>query len=208
VAAGVGALKGGSGADSDANSDSELPAGQDVVDVLSTDHREFLALIAQIRAATDPQARRELADILITGLVRHSVAEEMFVYPAMKEHLPDGEAAVEHDTEEHKDIERTLKELEGVDATDPQFMALIEHLSTVLDDHVHDEEDEQFPQLRASIPPEKLAELAGKVHMAKKLAPTRPHPNAPNAAPFHKLVGPGVGLVDRLRDKLTGRATG
>ena len=24
---------------------------------------------------------------------------------------------------------------------------------------------------------------------------------------FHKLVGPGVGLVDRLRDKLTGRAT-
>ena len=25
--------------------------------------------------------------------------------------------------------------------------------------------------------------------------------------PFHNLVGPGVGLVDRLRDKLTGRAS-
>jgi hypothetical protein len=24
---------------------------------------------------------------------------------------------------------------------------------------------------------------------------------------FYKLVGPGVGLVDRLRDKLTGRST-
>ena len=42
---------------------------------------------------------------------------------------------------------------------------------------------------------------------AKKLAPTRPHPGAPNSALFHKLVGPGVGLVDRLRDHITGRAT-
>jgi hypothetical protein len=50
--------------------------------------------------------------------------------------------------------------------------------------------------------------MAGKVETAKKLAPTRPHPSAPNAELFHKLVGPGVGLVDRLRDKLTGRATG
>ena len=37
------------------------------------------------------------------------------------------------------------------------------------------------------------------------IAPTRPHPAASNAELFHKLVGPGVGLVDRVRDKLTGR---
>ena len=50
--------------------------------------------------------------------------------------------------------------------------------------------------------------LAAKVETAKKLAPTRPHPSAPNNPVFHKLVGPGVGLVDRVRDKLTGRSTG
>jgi hypothetical protein len=76
----------------------------------------------------------------------------------------------------------------------------------VLDDHIDDEEKEQFPKLRAHIPAEKLVELKGKVETAKKLAPTRPHPSAPNAELFHKLVGPGVGLVDRLRDKLTGRS--
>ena len=42
---------------------------------------------------------------------------------------------------------------------------------------------------------------------AKKLAPTRPHPGAPNAKLFHQVVGPGVGFVDRLRDKLSGRTT-
>jgi hypothetical protein len=49
--------------------------------------------------------------------------------------------------------------------------------------------------------------MAAKVETAKKIAPTRPHPLAPNNQVFHKLVGPGVGLVDRLRDKLTGRST-
>jgi hypothetical protein len=57
------------------------------------------------------------------------------------------------------------------------------------------------------VPREELVDLAGKVETAKKLAPTRPHPGAPNSKLFHKLVGPGVGMVDRLRDKLTGRAT-
>ena len=43
------------------------------------------------------------------------------------------------------------------------------------------------------------------VEAAKKAAPTRPHPSAPHSALFHKTVGPGIGMVDRLRDKLTGR---
>jgi len=50
--------------------------------------------------------------------------------------------------------------------------------------------------------------MGAKVETAKKLAPTRPHPGAPHSELFHKLVGPGVGMVDRLRDKLTGRSTG
>ena len=200
-AAAVGALRGGS-------DDAESASGRDVIDILTTDHREVTALLAEISTSNDSEHQRDLADIVITELVRHSVAEEMYVYPAMKEHLPDGKAAVEHDTEEHKEIERTLKELEGLDASEPRFMELINHLVTVLDDHVQDEENDQFPQLRTSIPQEKLVELGAKVETAKKLAPTRPHPMAPNAAPFHKLVGPGVGLVDRLRDKLSGRTTG
>ena len=181
---------------------------QDVVDVLSTDHTEAKALIAEIRSTTDPEQRRDLADTLISELVRHSVAEEMFVYPAMQEHLPDGAEAVEHDTKEHKELERIMKELEGADPSDAAFLTLVGRLETVLLDHVSDEEDQQFPKLRAAIPHDQLVTMAGKVEAAKKIAPTRPHPMAPNNEVFHKLVGPGVGLVDRLRDKLSGRTTG
>ena len=65
-------------------------AGLDVVDVLTTDHDEATALLAEISATPDAETRRDLADTLIAELVRHSVAEEMYVYPAMRKHLPDG----------------------------------------------------------------------------------------------------------------------
>lgn len=186
----------------------ETHDNQDVVDVLTTDHREATSLIAQIWATDDLEQRRDLTDTLISELVRHSVAEEMYVYPAMKEHLPDGEQAVEHDTEEHKALERTMKELEAVNPDDARFEELVRQLEATLRDHVADEESDQFPELRARVPRAELVEMAAKVETAKKVAPTRPHPSAPNAQLFHKLVGPGVGLVDRLRDKLTGRSTG
>jgi hemerythrin superfamily protein len=181
---------------------------RDVIDILTSDHREVTALITEIRAATDPKIRRDLTDTAISELIRHAVAEEMYVYPAMRKHLPDGDKAVAHDIEEHKELEETMKKLEDVDVSGVEFDGALLRLETLLADHVRDEETEQFPELRRHIPREELADLAGKVETAKKLAPTRPHPNAPNNQVFHKLVGPGVGLVDRLRDKLTGRATG
>ncbi len=179
---------------------------QDVIDVLVTDHREALELVEQIRTATGEQ-RRDLADSLISELVRHSVAEEMYVYPAMRDHLPNGDEAVEHDTQEHKELEATMKRLESANADSGEFTSALGDLERILRDHVADEEQEQFPRLRQHVPAEKLVELKGKVETAKRIAPTRPHPAAPNAELFHKMVGPGVGLVDRLRDSLTGRST-
>jgi hemerythrin superfamily protein len=185
----------------------ETTAEPDVVDILTADHHEFLGLIDDIKANPNGDVRRDLADTLIAELVRHSVAEEMFVYPAMRKHLPDGDEAVEHDTREHKELEVTMKKLEAVDAADAEFLSLVGELETTLRDHVDDEEAGQFPQLRAQIPRDELVQMGAKIEAAKKVAPTRPHPLAPNNQLFHLLVGPGVGLVDRLRDQLTGRNT-
>ncbi len=179
----------------------------DVIDVLTADHREVESLADQIIATIEPEERRDLADQLIAELVRHSVAEEMYVYPAMRDHLPDGDQAVEHDIQEHKELETLMKQLEGADAESAEFDDSVANLRQVLLDHIQDEEIEQFPRLRAHIPPATLVDLKDKVELAKKVAPTRPHPSAPNAELFHKLVGPGVGLVDRLRDRLTNRPT-
>jgi hypothetical protein len=52
-----------------------------------------------------------------------------------------------------------------------------------------------------------LCELGEKFEKSKKLAPTRPHPSAPDRPPANKILGPGVGLIDRMRDALSGRGS-
>jgi hypothetical protein len=43
------------------------------------------------------------------------------------------------------------------------------------------------------------------VQRVKDMAPTRPHPAAPDTPPGDLLLGPVTGLFDRLRDVVTGR---
>jgi hemerythrin superfamily protein len=189
------------------NSNDAAP-GHDVVDILVADHREMMELLAQINHTTDPDQRRDLIDTVIAEVMRHAVAEEMHVYPTVEERVPNGTAMVEHDKEEHQEIVETMKEIEAVDTASPAFMGHVQKLEGQLRHHASDEESEQFPQLRTHISGEQLVAIGKKVQTAKQLAPTRPHPSAPHSELFHKTIGPGVGMIDRLRDKLTGRHTG
>lgn len=179
----------------------------DVVDILTTDHKEMMELAGQIKHTSDPGQRRDTADALIAEVMRHAVAEEMYVYPAIEKHIPNGTEEVEHDKKEHDEIVQVMKQLEDCEAGDPDFMERVDKLEGLLSHHADDEESQQFPKMRSHLSSEQLMELGKKVEEAKKMAPTRPHPSAPHSELFHKSVGAGVGMVDRLRDKLNGRQT-
>lgn len=179
---------------------------RDVISVLTHDHREVEELFDQIERSTDPQIRRDLTDQVITELVRHSVAEEQYLYPAVRQHLPDGDELADKEIADHGEVEEALKALEDMDASDPRFMTAFQEMSGNVKGHVQEEENELFPKLRQQATAEELRSLGEKIEMAKKVAPTRPHPSAPDTPPLNKILGPGAGLVDRVRDKLTGRA--
>ena len=55
----------------------DTPVDQDVVDILTTDHHEVLDLLQQIKITANSEERRDLADTVISELVRHAVAGEM-----------------------------------------------------------------------------------------------------------------------------------
>jgi hypothetical protein len=59
--------------------------------------------------------------------------------------------------------------------------------------------------MRRACSEQDLVELGEKFEKAKKMAPTRPHPMAPDHPPANKILGPGAGLIDRMRDVLSGR---
>ncbi|MEU7384066.1 MULTISPECIES: hemerythrin domain-containing protein [unclassified Streptomyces] len=180
--------------------------GGDVIQELTTDHREVEEIFAQMEALPMGNSRRkDLADQATIELVRHSVAEEMHLYPAVRHYVRDGDAIADREVQDHAEAERTMKDLEGLAADDPRFDELVGRLMREIREHVTDEEQNLFPLLRDSTKPEELEQLGEKVRSAKKTAPTRPHPAAPDTPPLNKLLAPGAGLVDRIRDTVTGR---
>lgn len=180
--------------------------GGNVIEELTADHREVEALFSQIesRPVGDPQ-RRQLADALTMELVRHSVAEEEHLYPAVRRYVDDGDDMADKEIADHSQIERMLKELEDCRPDDAKFDALVGQLKSAVTAHVADEEDRLFVLLAEACAPEALQQLGEKVRAAKDSAPTRPHPWAPDTPPANKLLAPGLGMVDRARDMLTGR---
>jgi hemerythrin superfamily protein len=181
---------------------------ENVIAVLTLDHREVEEMFAQLEVpGLDPEKRRDIADDLIIELVRHSVAEEQYLYPAVRKALPDGDEIADTEISEHAEAERTMKELDGLDATDARFDPLVRQLMTEIRAHVADEEHSLFPRFAAACSDEDLRDLGAKVTAAKQVAPTRPHPSAPAKPPFNKIAGAGAGLIDRVRDALSGRGS-
>ncbi|WP_436775895.1 hemerythrin domain-containing protein [Yinghuangia sp. YIM S09857] len=179
--------------------------GGNVVDELTADHREVEEMFHRLELSADAEERRKLAEQSTIELVRHSVAEEEYLYPAVREHLPDGDLVADKELADHAGVEKLLKEWEKTPEHEPRFSELLREISTEVRAHVDDEENRLFPSLAAHCGPDVLDDLGDKVRRAKKLAPTRPHPSAPDTPPANKLLAPGTGLVDRARDLVTGR---
>ncbi len=180
---------------------------QNIVDEIIADHRTVEGVFGEIENSSDPSNRRDLVEHVITELVRHSVGEEQYLYPTARRVLPDGEQVADHELKEHAEAEEVMKELENVDEGDSKFDALVRRLIDDIRHHVEDEESDLLPKLRDACDEAELKELGKKFEQAKKMAPTRPHPSAPDKPPANKILGPGVGLIDRMRDALSGRNT-
>ncbi|MEU6220823.1 hemerythrin domain-containing protein [Streptomyces sp. NPDC047022] len=183
-----------------------MSEAEDVITELTADHREVRRLFEQLAGAMPgSHDRKHLVEELTIELVRHSVAEEQHLYPAVREHLEDGGALADKELADHDRVEQLLKDLESREPDDLEFDRLLVKLRTEVTAHIEDEETNLFPRLRDGVHPYVLESLGKKVQEAKKTAPTRPHPAAPTTPPLNKLLAPGLGLVDRVRDYVTGR---
>jgi hemerythrin superfamily protein len=184
---------------------------RDVIEILEHDHREVEEMFAELEslrgASTDEQRerRKELTEQVTIELVRHSVAEEVLVYPQVEKKVSKDEA--EHAREEHAEAEETLQRLEKLDADDAAFDDELATLMKEIRHHISDEEGEMFAHMRQEIDRDELVELGKRVEAFKKVAPTRPHPNVPNEALPRLAAGPAASLFDRMRDLASGRGT-
>ena len=184
---------------------------RDVIEVLEQDHREVEEMFGELEslrgASTDElkSRRKAVAEQATIELVRHSVAEEVLVYPQVEDKVSAEEA--ERAKQEHAEAEQTLQRLDGLDPSDPSFDEELATLTGEIREHIAEEEGEMFAHMRQVIDADELRKLGARVEAFKKVAPTHPHPNVPNEPLPRMAAGPAASLFDRMRDLATGRGT-
>jgi hypothetical protein len=147
--------------------------GADVITELTGAHREMEALLARIESQHDPARAKELVDEATTRLVCHSVAEQQYLYPAVRENVPCGEALADREFVGHCAVEQALKELETIDGCDERFPRLVGALIAEVRALVQEEERRLFPALQAAVTWDVLEDLGAKVRHAKLAGPCR-----------------------------------
>lgn len=174
------------------------PPPDRIVSLLLEDHRIIERRLADL-ASSSLGARAELFWKLTDELIRHEVAEDVALYPFVRE-LPGGDQLADARIWEQSEAEAKLARMEGLDIAGSEFIAEFTNLKAAVQEHAHNEENEVFPLISRELRSEDQVRLAEQYRAAKRSAPNHPHPHTPDTLAGNKILGPVVTLVDRLRD--------
>lgn len=188
----------------------------DVFTVLAKDHEEVKRMLAELEkgptqateASQDQLAQRKtMTEQLIIEESKHEALEEMYFWPAVREHHPAGNTLADEATGQEQEAKEVLNKLDKLDAGDPEFDKLLGTFTGAARKHIAFEETQVWPGLRSVLPAETAADLGTKIAEGKKTAPTRPHPHTPPSPGVLKTAGPAVAAADKARDRATGRGS-
>ncbi len=146
--------------------------GKDPFDALAADHRHFLSLLTQMEESQargrSALHRTQLLLRLKRGLAAHAMAEEDVVYPLLHD-----EARADHEAKhlygEHADIKIHLYALEQMPKDSPAWTDRVRELKRLIEEHARQEEEVEFPKLRAALDGERIARMAGHIQREKAL---------------------------------------
>lgn len=177
----------------------------DASQLIQRDHREVEKLFKEFERADRAQEHERKGEVvreLVRELSVHAVVEEQFVYPALR--AAGGDERVLDALEEHHAVKLTLEELESMPPRHPRLAAKVRLLAENVRRHVAEEERELLPLLERTLDDARRRELAELLDRAKRAAPTRPHPAAPDTPPGNFIAGAFAAVYDRSRDALRG----
>jgi hemerythrin superfamily protein len=183
---------------------------RDLFSAIERDHKRIIGILDAFDEDSDPDVplsrRRKLAQQLVMEESRHEVAEERFLWPAVRELLEGGRQRTETGIRQEQAAKRALSRLEKAASNGgEQFEETLTHVARMLRDHVDYEESEALPRLRLRLSAEDASSLGALYEKALASGPTRPHPLTPAVPGILRTAGPAVGVIDSARDFLTRR---
>lgn len=174
----------------------------DAINLLKADHRAvekhfraFETSSARAKATWERAAKGAVRDLSI-----HAAIEEQIFYPAVTDEVPDLAEVMLRSLEAHSVVKWLCAAVESMSPDDDRFGPRMTVLIDNVRLHVEEEEDDIFPEIRQSLSRRRLQELGELLAKGKALAPTHPHPRAPDTPPANVVAGVVAGAWDKVRD--------
>lgn len=145
-------------------------AGQDPFQGLIREHRELLSLLDKMEnTPKENQLKRNALFLKFKRTIaKHALAEEDIIYPQLHD---DAERAQESEKlyQEHARMKVLLFEVERAIKEDEAWTARVRDLRNEIEPHARQEEDVEFPRLRALMNGRRSAELSRKIYQEESL---------------------------------------
>lgn len=121
----------------------------DAIKLLKDDHKQVKAWFKEFDKTDDDAKKQQLADSICMALTVHAQIEEEIFYPAAYEALDEDDMIDEAEVE-HASAKQLIADIEASKVGEPLFDARVTVLGEYIDHHVEEEENEMFPECKAS----------------------------------------------------------
>jgi len=176
------------------------PTGKDVFDIILEEHRIVESLGRDYLRSQDAQEKQSIAHNILKLLCLHAACEEMALYPTMRQKLPNGDAVVNHALKDHLQVKQDLLALDAMTVHQTHFDERLLKTLAEVEQHVKEEETDLLPTLKKYCDAKDIATMTAQYIASKKIAPSRPHPDAPNTPPENHHANAQAHALDAERD--------
>lgn len=183
----------------------------DALSFLRADHESVLGMFEVLDGAPRGTGAVESGlATMVTNLViaesQHEAIEEQLFWPAVRKALGNGDELAERAIGQEQEGKKLLQRLEDSKPGEADYHDALAEFIKAGRAHIAFEQDQVWPLFAAAVGKAELEQLGAKLETAKKVAPTRPHPDTPPNPMVQKTMGMGAAVVDHVRDAATGRA--
>jgi hemerythrin-like domain-containing protein len=182
----------------------------DALTFLREDHKSVLGMLEVLDGApTGSGAQTSGLETMVTNLIiaesQHEAIEEQFFWPAVRSALDNGDELADEAIAQEQAGKKLLQRLHDGKPGEADFHDALAEFVKMGREHIRYEQDVVWPVFESAVSPEEREKIGEKLEVAKKIAPTRPHPDTPPNATVQKTMGTGAAVVDHVTDIVTGR---
>jgi len=174
-----------------------------ITEAITKDHRELEEYYNEVVNSTDHDHQQRYGNQFTWELARHSIGEELIVYPAFEKYMgAKGKAMADGDRKEHHTVKELLKQFQNMKSKDSEYVPKLKEIWSLLSEHIKGEERDDLPALEAALQSaaDESTAMAKRFSRTKAFVPSRSHPSAGEKPPFETVMGLMTAPFDHIAD--------